>query len=32
MSPESKLTALMVLCGVLSPLAAKAGPPREGGL
>ena len=32
MSPESKLTALMVLCGVLTPLAAKAGPPREGGL
>ena len=32
MSPESKMTALMVLCGVLSPLAAKAGPPRAGGL
>ena len=32
MSPESKMTALMVLCGVLSPLGAKAGPPREGGL
>ncbi len=32
MSPESKLTALMVLCGVLAPLPAKAGPPREGGL